>query len=274
VFLPSKAQKTNTSPVSEQKIQQAVMIDTHDDFADIDEGFIATSRAAQRWRTSWRNRQRSEAGPAMIVSRGQSSVPQPLLAMQDSLMRIRAIIAPKQDIQKASPAFWITVFLMTCLIVGLGAYIAFSYLPADNNAVRSSTPAATGNTSNQRGELTSPVELQLPDTATEIVITPNPLVAVLASPGNTCQADTLLLLINLGNTSASWNIQMDETTRQHIQFLNHGKPLAPAGQHGDTQVLTLVCTHVQNGDTYHFTINVNNIPWPETVIIQTHSANP
>ena len=248
------------------------MIDAHDDFADIDEGFIETSRAAQRWRSSWRNRQRSEAGPAMTVSRGQSSVPQPLLAMQDSLMRIRAIIAP--DTQRASPAFWMTVFLMTCLIGGLGAYIAFSYLPADNNAVRSATPAATGNTNNQRGELTSPVELQLRDAATEIVITPNPLVAVLASSGNTCQANTLLLLINLGNTPASWNIQMDETTRQHFQFLNHGKLLAPAGQHGDTQVLTLVCTHVQNGDTYHFTINVNNIPWQETVIIQTHSANP
>src|SRR5205085_10621563 len=93
-FPSAKEQKTNTSQASEQKTQQATMIDAHDDFADIDEGFIATSRAAQRWRTSWRNRQRSEAGPAMTVSRGQSSVPQPLLAMQDSLMRIRAIIAP------------------------------------------------------------------------------------------------------------------------------------------------------------------------------------
>ena len=61
-----------------------------------DESFVATSLAAEHWRTSWRNRQRTEAGPATIVTRGHSPVPEPLLAMQNSLLRMRAIIEPKK----------------------------------------------------------------------------------------------------------------------------------------------------------------------------------
>lgn len=100
------------------------------EFEDNFESYVATSQAAEHWRTSWRNRQRSEAGPAASVSRGQSSVAEPLMAMQNSLARIRAIVAPQQKQKKsgASLGFWITIFLMLCLIGGLGAYIASTYL--------------------------------------------------------------------------------------------------------------------------------------------------
>jgi hypothetical protein len=66
---------------------------------------------------------------------------------------------------------------------------------------------------------------------------------------------------------------MNTVTKQHIQFTEQGKvflsgTLAPEGQPGDSQALTLACTHVQNGDSYQFNVNANNFPWPETVLIQ------
>ena len=70
------------------------------------ESYVATRNAAERWRTSWRNKQRSEAGPATEVSRGQSSVPEPLMAMQHSLARIRAIGKPQQK-EKHISVFWL-----------------------------------------------------------------------------------------------------------------------------------------------------------------------
>jgi len=94
--------------------------------------FMATSKAAEQWRKSWRDRQYAEAGPAEIVSRGQASVPMPLMTMQQSLARMRAIQKnDKKQQGKRSVNFgtWITIFLMICLIVGLGAYIIVSYLP-------------------------------------------------------------------------------------------------------------------------------------------------
>src|SRR6266702_2194834 len=86
--------------------------------------FMATSKAAEQWRKSWRDRQYAEAGPAEIVSRGQASVPMPLMTMQQSLARMRAIQKnDKKQQGKRSVNFgtWITIFLMICLIV--------SYLP-------------------------------------------------------------------------------------------------------------------------------------------------
>ena len=59
------------------------------------ESLEATSKAAQHWRQSWLDRQHDEAGPAVGVSRGQALVPEPLLAMQNSFARMRAIILPK-----------------------------------------------------------------------------------------------------------------------------------------------------------------------------------
>jgi hypothetical protein len=90
------------------------------------ESYVATRNAAERWRTSWRNKQRSEAGPATEVSRGQSSVPEPLMAMQHSLARIRAIVKPQQR-KKYISAFWLSIVLMVCLLVGLTIFILSTY---------------------------------------------------------------------------------------------------------------------------------------------------
>ncbi|MEO8970947.1 MAG: hypothetical protein ABI406_05010 [Ktedonobacteraceae bacterium] len=94
------------------------------------ESFVATRNAAEHWRTSWRNRQRSEAGPATDVSRGQSAVPEPLMAMQHSLARIRAIMKPQQK-KKPISVFWVSIILITCLIIGLATFILSTF--SDNS---------------------------------------------------------------------------------------------------------------------------------------------
>src|SRR6266480_4454356 len=94
--------------------------------------FMATSKAAEQWRRSWRDRQDDEAGPAENVSRGQAAVPMPLTTMQQSLAHRRAIQKnDKKQQGKRSVNFgtWIAIFLMICLIIGLGAYIIVSYMP-------------------------------------------------------------------------------------------------------------------------------------------------
>ncbi len=93
------------------------------------ESLEATSKAAQHWRQSWQDRQRAEAGPAVGVSRGQASVPEPLLVMQNSLARMRAIISPKNvTVGKFSGfRFWLPVFLLLCLIGGLSMYVLSTY---------------------------------------------------------------------------------------------------------------------------------------------------
>lgn len=108
-----------------------------------DESFVATSLAAERWRTSWRNRQRTEAGPATIVARGHSPVPEPLLAMQNSLLRMRALIGQKNGRDRSDPGFWITIILMVCIIGGLGAYIIAMYLPITGTSIHVNTSLET-----------------------------------------------------------------------------------------------------------------------------------
>ncbi len=102
------------------------------------ESYVATRNAAERWRTSWRNKQRSEAGPATEVSRGQSSVPEPLMAMQHSLARIRAIVKPQQRKKRIS-VFWLSVVLIFCLMVGLITFILSTY--AGNTAISNTVDA-------------------------------------------------------------------------------------------------------------------------------------
>ncbi len=107
--------------------------------------FDGTSKATEHWRQSWRDRQRAEAGPAENVSRGHAAVPMPLMAMQQSLARMRAIIIAnkEQDGQTRNLGFWITILLMVCLIGGLGAYIILSYIPSSPlGATRIVPPAA------------------------------------------------------------------------------------------------------------------------------------
>jgi len=109
--------------------------------------FMATSKAAEQWRKSWRDRQYAEAGPAENVSRGQASVPMPLTPMHQSLVRMRTM--PKNDKKQQSKrtvkfGTWIIIFLMICLIIGLGAYIFISDIPNSPFGVRSvTTPTHT-----------------------------------------------------------------------------------------------------------------------------------
>ncbi len=105
--------------------------------------FMATSRAAEQWRKSWRDRQYAEAGPAETVSRGQASVPMPLTTMPQNFVRMHAIGKDDKKQQgKRSVNFgtWITIFLMICLIIGLGAYIIVSYMPNSPFGVTYVTP--------------------------------------------------------------------------------------------------------------------------------------
>lgn len=94
------------------------------------ESMAATSRDAEHWRKSWYERQHSELAPAAEVSRGQASVPSPLLSMQQTSGHVRAILADKQiSKQSTNFSFWVTLFLMICLIGGLGVYIISTYIP-------------------------------------------------------------------------------------------------------------------------------------------------
>ena len=101
------------------------------------ESFAYTSKAAQHWRNSWRDLQNVEAGPAEDVSKGQAEVPAPLASRKDSFLRMRAIRS-KQNSEGSEKnfGFWVTLFLMICLIGGLGGYIVYSYLPNTSVAVR------------------------------------------------------------------------------------------------------------------------------------------
>ena len=105
--------------------------------------FMATSKAAEQWRKSWRDRQYAEAGPAENVSRGQASVPMPLTPMHQRLVRMRAIQKDdkkSQSKRSAKLGTWITIFLMICLIIGLGTFVIVSYMPGSPFGVSSVTP--------------------------------------------------------------------------------------------------------------------------------------
>jgi len=447
------------------------LLEANEQFTEDDEGaesYIATSLAAEHWRTSWRNRQRSEAGPASLVSRGQSLVPEPLLAMQNSLVRMRAILLPKQA--RSDGRFWILLLLMLTLLGGLIAFIGATFqtkadtasqsipsrtlalpslsiqgtpqstvrqgqflhlygenfdigapiiflldgtLPingtdgrelsilvsdqgtfavaipvppdwsvgphviraydnqngqlaylnidvtlagtaattspnlslstnlvtfhavigqgepqeqfitltntnvtkaiqwaaraevADNltwlnldetttsgnlgiggtgtigiraivEGLTASSKAYSGNiviTINQNEQLTVPVKLQLTNGTPEIALNPNPVIGILANTGDSCQANSTLLLVNISNQSVSWSLNMDSTTTSHIAFFYRGKPslngmLAPAGQQTDSAILSLQCIHVRSSTTYHFTITAGTVAWPVAVTIQ------
>ncbi len=105
------------------------------------ESLNATSKAAEHWRQSWRDRQHAEAGPAIGITRGQAAVPEPLMAMQHSIARMRAIIIPKNSREHKGKnfAFWLTLILLLCIIVGLSGYVISTYAaPAQSSAQVSS----------------------------------------------------------------------------------------------------------------------------------------
>jgi hypothetical protein len=105
-------------------------------YSDIDnKSLYATNKAAEQWHNSWRDRQHDEAGPAVNVSRGQASVPEPLLAMQHSILRMRAIVMPKN--KESNFGFWTIIVMMLCLCAGLITYIVSTYLPGARLASQS-----------------------------------------------------------------------------------------------------------------------------------------
>ncbi len=110
------------------------------------ESLIATSKAAEHWHQSWRSRQRAEAGPAIGIMRGQAAVPEPLMSMQHSIARMRAVIIPKNtdDQPGKNFVFWFTLVLLICIIGGLSAYVISTYAPSTQLAAQIS---AAGNVS-------------------------------------------------------------------------------------------------------------------------------
>jgi hypothetical protein len=127
-------------------------------------------------------------------------------------------------------------------------------------------------TINGQEQLALPVELQVTDPQSEIVFSPNPVVASLGA-GNTC-LPTALTLANLGNSFVTWTlVPYNPVIKDRIQFIADGKPvmqgvLAASGDPRDTQVLNLNCNGVSAGNTYKFTIYANYVSWPVTIFIQ------
>jgi hypothetical protein len=130
-------------------------------------------------------------------------------------------------------------------------------------------------TINGQEQLTLPVELQIADSQSEIVFSPNPVIALLGA-GNTCQL-TALTLIDLGDSFINWAlVPYDPNTKNRIQFIANGQAvtqgvLAPSGDSGDTQILNLKCNGVSAGNTYKFTMYVGNASWLVTIFIRTSS---
>jgi len=96
--------------------------------------FNGTLRDAERWRQSWRERQRSEAGPAVGVARGQSAVAEPLMALQQSIARMRAIVTPKNQSGQSTAgsqgvAYKVGSILMVCLIAIIGIWQLTALFP-------------------------------------------------------------------------------------------------------------------------------------------------
>ena len=131
---------------------------------------------------------------------------------------------------------------------------------------------------NGKEQLTLPVELQVVDAQAEIIFSPNPLTGIVNPANGTCQSGATLTLINLGNDVITWSLKPDNLAQSHISFTfrSNGKPanhgqLLPAGTSEDTQVLTLQCTNVHAGDTYHVELYANGLQWSVLVLIRTSS---
>jgi hypothetical protein len=112
------------------------------------ESLIATSKAAEHWRESWRERQHDEAGPAIGITRGQAQVPEPLMSMQHSIARMRAIVVPKNPENQHSKnfVFWFALVLLICIIGGLSAYVISTYVPSTQLAGQVSSAAGVSPT--------------------------------------------------------------------------------------------------------------------------------
>jgi hypothetical protein len=128
-------------------------------------------------------------------------------------------------------------------------------------------------TINANEHLTLPVVLYVYHSAAEVELSPDPVIGQFTALGNSCLPDTSLLLMNVGKTKVRWALTFDANTKQHIAFNYNAKPifqgeLAPSGQAGDTQVLFLSCTQVQQGTSYSYSVTANSLSWSGTVDIQ------
>ena len=124
------------------------------------ESLIATSKAAEHWRQSWRDRQHAEAGPAVGITRGQADVPEPLMAMQHSIARMRAIILPKSTDNNPGKnfGFWVTLILLLCIIGGLCAYVISTYAPSGQLAAQISGASSVSPTLKLQGTHTNTIK--------------------------------------------------------------------------------------------------------------------
>jgi hypothetical protein len=127
-------------------------------------------------------------------------------------------------------------------------------------------------TINGQEQLALPVELQVVDPQSEMVLSPNPVVANLGA-GNTCLLTTLTLT-NLGNSFITWTlVPYNQSIKDRIQFMADGQAmmqgvLAASGDPRDTQALNLKCNGVSAGNTYKFTLYANSVSWLVTILIQ------
>jgi ribosomal protein L40E len=196
------------------------------------ESFAATSKAAEHWRKSWRDRQYAEGGPAKDVSRGHASVPSPLMAMQHSFARIRAIARAnkqRQGRRNTNLSFWITIFLMICFVGGLGAYITSTYLPNSPLGATQVAPSANApqpsltiqGTSSATFEIGQTVHLHgehfgVNDTITFLLDTTTPIVD---ASGNKITARAT----SLGLFNVAFTIGSDWATGSHsIEAIDSG----------------------------------------------------
>lgn len=84
----------------------------------------------------------NEAGPVEGVSRDHASVLMPLLAIRNSLARMRTVVSnnQKQSGRNKKLGFWISVFLRVCLVGGLGAFIISTYIPKSISGIAHVVP--------------------------------------------------------------------------------------------------------------------------------------
>jgi hypothetical protein len=110
-----------------------------------------------------------------------------------------------------------------------------------------------------QGQVILHVLLYVQDTAIEVVVNPNPIIAIIRG-GGTCLATTLTL-INLSNQMITWAANPYVKDQAYIHL--DGQPaaqgtLSPSGQDGDSKALRLSCTSVHVGEKiYNITVSYN-----------------
>jgi zinc-ribbon domain len=126
-------------------------------------------------------------------------------------------------------------------------------------------------TVSSREQVILPITLTVVDTTVEVVITPNPIVAIL-QPRGICQP-ILFTLVNLSNTaSIRWDVKGDAPyDQQHIAL--NGRPeaegsLSPSGQEKNTAVLKVSCSGVRPGVVYKITVYYNDTQVHVPIIIR------